>query len=142
MTTLPPIGPPGLPASSVSSNAPVRKSEAASAPARTPREIQDGEREAQEARAAEVTRAKQDAQAERSEVERAMQEIKKAVDPVARNLLFSIDEDTGRTLVKIVDASTKEVIRQIPSEELLAIAKALDKQAGEITSGVFVQQKA
>ncbi|QSI75311.1 flagellar protein FlaG [Niveibacterium microcysteis] len=82
-------------------------------------------------------------QPDREAVERAMQEVKKAVDPMARNLQFSIDEDTGRTIVRIVDTATKEVIRQIPSEEVLAIAKALDRMDGEKkASGVFLKQKA
>lgn len=79
---------------------------------------------------------------DREAVERALQEVKKAVDPMARNLQFSIDEDTGRTVVRVVDTSTKEVIRQIPSEEVLAIAKALNKGDGESTIGVFLKQKA
>lgn len=49
---------------------------------------------------------------------------------MARNLLFSIDDDSGRTIVKVVDNATKEVIRQIPSEEILSIAKALDRLKG------------
>jgi len=81
-------------------------------------------------------------QPDREAVERALQEVKKAVDPMARNLQFSIDEDTGRTIVRIVDTATKEVIRQIPSEEVLAIAKALDRANGDTTSGVFLKQKA
>lgn len=81
-------------------------------------------------------------QPDREAVERALQEVKKAVDPMARNLQFSIDEDTGQTIVRIVDTATKEVIRQIPSEEVLAIAKALDRANGDTTSGVFLKQKA
>ncbi|ENO81043.1 flagellar protein [Thauera sp. 27] len=71
------------------------------------------------------------------QVEQAMDEVRKAISPVARDLLFSIDEDTGRTIVKVVDASTDEVIRQIPSEEIISIAKALDK-----LQGLLVEQKA
>ena len=37
------------------------------------------------------------------QVEQAMDEVRKAISPVARDLLFSIDEDTGRTIVKVVD---------------------------------------
>lgn len=88
------------------------------------------------------TDAVQQRQPDRETIERAMQEVKKAVDPMARNLQFSIDEDTGRTIVRIVDTSTKEVIRQIPSEEVLAIAKALDQTDGDTSSGVFLKQKA
>lgn len=71
------------------------------------------------------------------QVQQAMEDVRKAITPVAQDLLFSIDEDTGKTVVKVVDASTDEVIRQIPSEEIISIAKALDK-----LQGLLVQQKA
>jgi len=66
-------------------------------------------------------------QPSREQVDQAMKDVKQALPMQARNLQFSIDEDTGKTVVKVVDPTTKEVIRQIPSEEILAIAKALDK---------------
>tara|TARA_R110001583_G_scaffold195420_1_gene373002 strand:- start:9042 stop:9242 length:201 start_codon:yes stop_codon:yes gene_type:complete len=66
-----------------------------------------------------------------------MEEVRNAITPVAQDLLFSIDEDTGKTIVKVVDASTDEVIRQIPSEEIITIAKALDN-----LQGLLLQQKA
>lgn len=66
----------------------------------------------------------------KAEVEGAVAKVQKAVETQASNLLFSIDEDSGRTVVKVVDSSTKETIRQIPSEEILSIAKALDKLQG------------
>lgn len=71
------------------------------------------------------------------DVQQAMEEVRKAITPVAQDLLFSIDEDTGKTIVKVVDASTDEVIRQIPSEEIISIAKALDK-----LQGLLVKQQA
>jgi len=73
----------------------------------------------------------------RDQLDRAMSEVRKALAPVARNLQFSIDDATGRSVVKVVDSSTNEVIRQIPSEELLAITRSIDK-----FSGLFVKQKA
>lgn len=66
----------------------------------------------------------------KAEVEEAVAKVQKAVETQASNLLFSIDEDSGRTIVKVVDSSTQETIRQIPSEEILSIAKALDKLQG------------
>lgn len=67
----------------------------------------------------------------------AVDEVQKAIAPVAQNLLFSIDDDTGRTIVKIVDSQTDEVIRQMPSEEVLAISKAIDK-----LQGLLIKQQA
>jgi flagellar protein FlaG len=73
----------------------------------------------------------------REQLDQAIGEVKKALAPVARNLQFSIDNETGRSVVKVVDATTNEIIRQFPSEELLAITRSIDK-----FSGLFVKQKA
>ena len=45
-------------------------------------------------------------------------------------LKISIDDDLGVQVVKIMDTSTDQVIRQIPSEEMLELAKSLDKVLG------------
>lgn len=65
-----------------------------------------------------------------AELQEALDQFKTAISVVANELTFSIDEDSGRTLVKIIDRETDEVIKQIPSEEMLQIAKALDKLQG------------
>lgn len=72
-----------------------------------------------------------------TQIDKAMADMKRALPPMARNLQFSVDTDTGRSVIKVVDPVTKEVIRQMPSEELLAITKSLDS-----LSGLFVRQKA
>lgn len=64
------------------------------------------------------------------EVKESVEKINKTVQAMARNLQFSVDESTQMSVVKVVDVETKDVIRQIPSEEVLAIAKALDKLQG------------
>ena len=48
-----------------------------------------------------------------------------------------MDDSTGKTVIKVVDSSTHELIRQIPSEEMLEIARALDR-----LQGLLVHQKA
>lgn len=78
----------------------------------------------------EADSARSTSQPSREQLDQAMQQMQNALPPVARNLQFSIDEETGRTVVKVIDPSTKEVIRQMPSEELLSIAKALDSMRG------------
>lgn len=74
--------------------------------------------------------APQTQQPSKEQVQRAMEQLQKAASVNAQNLQFSMDQETGKTIVKVVDISTKEVIRQIPSEEVLAIAKSLDKLQG------------
>ncbi|MCC6658518.1 MAG: flagellar protein FlaG [Rhodocyclaceae bacterium] len=64
------------------------------------------------------------------QLEVAVEAVQKAIEPVARDLQFSIDKETGKTIISVVDAATKEVIRQIPGEEILAIARAIDRMQG------------
>ncbi|MFA7240746.1 MAG: flagellar protein FlaG [Sulfuricellaceae bacterium] len=64
------------------------------------------------------------------EVKESVKKINTAIQSISRDLEFSVDEDTKMNVVKVVDIKTKDVIRQFPSEEVLAIAKALDKLQG------------
>ena len=68
------------------------------------------------------------------QIKQAVQKIQETVDNLAHNLRFSIDEDTGRTVIKVMDARTEEVIRQIPTEEAIEIARTLDKVQGLLFS--------
>lgn len=65
-----------------------------------------------------------------AEISAALEDVRKAIQPIASELSFSLDEDSGRVLLRIIDRETDEVIRQIPSEELIRIAKALDRFQG------------
>ena len=47
---------------------------------------------------------------------------------------FSIDPQHGTTIVKVVDKTTGQLIRQMPSEEMVALAKALDHLKGMLIS--------
>lgn len=64
------------------------------------------------------------------QIKQAVQKIQGAVDSLAQNLRFSVDEDTGKTIIKVMDAQTEEVIRQIPTKEAVEIARTLNKVHG------------
>ncbi|NHC07255.1 flagellar protein FlaG [Azonexus fungiphilus] len=64
------------------------------------------------------------------ELQQAVQRLSEFVAPNQSDINFSIDDSTGANVVKIVDRSSREVLRQIPSEEALALAQALDKLQG------------
>lgn len=73
-------------------------------------------------------------------------QVKNAVDIVNRvvqnmahgsNIEFTVDSDTKINVIKVVDKSTKEVIHQFPSEEILSIAKSIDR-----LQGLIIRQKA
>ena len=71
-----------------------------------------------------------DASHQTTKVEQAVNQINQYVQTLSRDLHFTVDEDSGRTVVKVLDTETKEVIRQIPSEELLQIARHLTDGGG------------
>ncbi|GBG01487.1 hypothetical protein AZSI13_08140 [Azospira sp. I13] len=60
----------------------------------------------------------------------AVGDINNTIQSLVSHLEFSVDTDTGRNVVKVVDMRTDEIIRQFPSHEALAIAKALDSFQG------------
>lgn len=60
----------------------------------------------------------------------AAEKISSFVNFNAADLQFTVDDETDTPIVKVVDRATKEVIRQIPSEEAIELSKALDKISG------------
>ncbi len=63
-------------------------------------------------------------------VKAAVKEMNEFVRPAGASIQFSLDEESGRTIVKMVDTDTNKVVRQFPSEEALAISRALDRLKG------------
>jgi flagellar protein FlaG len=60
-------------------------------------------------------------------LDQAVQELAEHVAQSGAELNFRIDEDSGRVVVSIIDARDGTVLRQMPSEEALRIARALTK---------------
>jgi flagellar protein FlaG len=56
-----------------------------------------------------------------------------------RELSFVFDDKLNRMLVKIVDKQTNAVVRQVPSEDMLVMARALSDSAGR---GVLIKSRA
>jgi flagellar protein FlaG len=67
-----------------------------------------------------------DAKSDQDKLKTAVQEIEKFVQSLKRNLEFSIDEPSGKVVVKVIASDSGEVIRQIPNEEVLKLANSLN----------------
>ncbi len=76
------------------------------------------------------------------QVNDALSKLNKTPQAQANNLEFSVDQDTKRTVVKVIDQNTKEVVRQFPTKEALAIAKAIDEQQNKGSPGLLIDQTA
>ena len=58
-------------------------------------------------------------------ISEAVSQINVIVQSIQRDLSFNLDEESGQTIIRVVDSESGELIRQIPSEEALAIALQL-----------------
>ncbi|WP_029770454.1 flagellar protein FlaG [Pseudogulbenkiania sp. MAI-1] len=83
-----------------------------------------------ESQAGSDSAAKQEKPPTESELHDSVKKLNEALKHYNNNLEFTVDEDTQATVVKVVDSETKKVIRQIPSEEALRIAKAIEDFKG------------
>jgi len=67
---------------------------------------------------------------ERGAVEKAVEKLNQSTQFSSQGLRFSIDDETGKTVVKVIDSATENVLRQIPTVDALALAHAIDKMKG------------
>ncbi len=73
----------------------------------------------------------------RNELSTTVKSLNDLAAHLRRELRFDIDEASGRTIINVVDADTDELIRQIPPEEIVALAEHF-----EDFQGVFLQAQA
>lgn len=73
----------------------------------------------------------------REKVGEAVSNINNFFQMSKRSMQFSINEDTGKMVIEIKDEKTGDIIRQIPSEEVLQ----LEKKLGEV-EGLLFSKKA
>lgn len=60
----------------------------------------------------------------------AVNAINRFLSPTDNGIEFSVDEESGRTLVKVIDKVTLNVLRQFPSQEALDMSHMLEKLQG------------
>ncbi len=68
-----------------------------------------------------------DDQSKKAPVEEAVASIQNFVQSIRRDLNFSLDDSSGRVVIKVTDSVSGEVIRQLPSEEALRLAESLEE---------------
>ncbi len=61
------------------------------------------------------------------DVGEAVERIRSQVQNLQRDLSFSVDDSTGQVVVRVVDGDSGNVVRQIPSEDILRLAERLDE---------------
>jgi flagellar protein FlaG len=64
---------------------------------------------------------------EQQELKEAVTKLNDYVQSIQRDLTFEFDETSGKTVITVLDRNTKEVIRQIPDELALRLARDLQQ---------------
>lgn len=74
--------------------------------------------------------AQMERKSERVELGNAVADLNMVAQANAQGVRFSLDEETGRTVVKVVDTQTDAVLRQIPSVEALKLWRSIEQMQG------------
>ena len=65
-----------------------------------------------------------------TEITETVEEVNSFLQNMQRNLSFTVDEQLGQSVILVKDSESDEVIRQIPSEELVVLRKKMDDVVG------------
>jgi flagellar protein FlaG len=111
----------------------------AKAPASKPvREVAPPKMDPAQVRAQEAERARSkkpieiEPAANQKEIQKAIEQIQVMMEVRDRSISFKQDRQTGTDIIKIMDDKTGDVIRQMPSEELLTFMKNLTRMLGAL----------
>jgi flagellar protein FlaG len=74
---------------------------------------------------------------EADDLKQAVSQLNDFVQNVQRDLQFSIDKESGAMVVKVIDSKSEKVIRQIPTEETLRLARSLVEQNDDAAFNIF-----
>lgn len=78
------------------------------------------------------------AKPDRKTIEEMLTRIAEQIETVQRGLRFQVDDELGEVIIRVIDRSNDQVIRQIPSEELVT----LDRRIREVSRLLFDDIKA
>lgn len=80
----------------------------------------------------------QAAQPSKAQLQSALDKINQTMLQTNTGVEFSIDTSSKATLIKVVDTQTGQMIKQIPSKEVIAVSEAI----GQYQQGLLVKHKA
>lgn len=64
------------------------------------------------------------------QLEKVAQQLQDFVGDLNRNIEFSVDKDSGRDVIKVIDKNTGDLLKQYPSEEVLTLVSKLSDMIG------------
>jgi flagellar protein FlaG len=58
-----------------------------------------------------------------------------ATKSLNNSVQLSLDSQSGKAIVRVIDTETGQIVRQIPTEEVLELRRAFDRLAGLLING-------
>ncbi|MBW8190814.1 flagellar protein FlaG [Neiella marina] len=95
--------------------------------------VQEAIAAAEVAKAQAQTEVEQQAKSEEikpDQLEIVVQQLQEFVQTLNRDIAFSVDKESGIDVIKVTNQETGELVRQIPSEEVLLLAARLSEATG------------
>lgn len=86
--------------------------------------------------------AVEQAQVSREKIDKVVSELKDFAQTMQRDLNFHVDDASGRVVIRVIDASTNKVVRQIPEEEVLSLAQRLEEMLDDMPKGILIESEA
>lgn len=79
------------------------------------------------------------------DIRQAAEVLREAVNRYSPSLAIDVDEELNKTIVTVLDADTNEVIRQIPSQDILDVARAIkrygiDALGSDYVNGILLDE--
>lgn len=78
----------------------------------------------------EQTKEVSQAQLTPQQLDKVAQQLQDFVGDMNRGLVFSVDKDSGRDVIKVIDKNSGDLVKQFPSEEVLTLVAKLSEMVG------------
>ena len=75
---------------------------------------------------------------DKTDLDKAISELQDFVDGLGRSLSFRQDDSIDRSVITVLDTQTNTIVRQIPSEEVVAIARQIRDDMAEARAGLLL----
>ena len=77
---------------------------------------------------------------EKLDLDKAIRELQEFVDGLGRSLSFRQDDSIDKSVITVRDTQTNQVVRQIPSEEVVAISRQIRDELAEMRAGLLMDK--
>lgn len=66
----------------------------------------------------------------KAQLEKVAQQLQEFVSQMSKSVQFQVDQESGRDVIKVIDKNSGDVLKQYPSEEVLALVARLNESTG------------